>query len=68
LKSQSALPDGNHNFGVSALCANKTDAALPYFKAALLNEYCSINSGFCQGIAIELLEIGCSEVNWHYGT
>lgn len=35
LKSQPAHPDGNHNLGVLALSANKTNAALQYFKAAL---------------------------------
>ena len=35
LKSQPAHPDGNHNLGVLALSSNKTNEALPYFKAAL---------------------------------
>jgi len=35
LQSQPAHPDANHNLGVLAVLANKTDAALPLFKVAL---------------------------------
>jgi tetratricopeptide (TPR) repeat protein len=35
LQSQPLHPDANHNLGVLAVAANKTDAALPLFKNAL---------------------------------
>ena len=35
LQSQSLHPDANHNLGALAVLANKADAALPLFKAAL---------------------------------
>ena len=35
LQSQPSHPDANHNLGVLAVSLNKTDAALPLFKAAL---------------------------------
>ena len=35
LQSQPLNPDANHNLGVLAVSANNTEAALPFFKAAL---------------------------------
>ena len=35
LQSQPTHPDANHNLGVLAVAFNKSDAALPLFKAAL---------------------------------
>tara|TARA_X000000950_G_scaffold65785_1_gene80942 strand:+ start:13115 stop:14776 length:1662 start_codon:yes stop_codon:yes gene_type:complete len=35
LQSKQAHPDANYNLGVIAVCLNKSDAALPYFKTAL---------------------------------
>jgi tetratricopeptide (TPR) repeat protein/2-polyprenyl-3-methyl-5-hydroxy-6-metoxy-1,4-benzoquinol methylase len=35
LKSQPTHPDANHNLGLIAVSVNKTDAAVPLFKAAL---------------------------------
>ena len=35
LKAQPKHPDANHNMGVMAVGVEKTEAALPFFKAAL---------------------------------
>ena len=35
LQSQPAHPDANHNLGILAVSANKTEAALPHFESAL---------------------------------
>ena len=35
LQSQPQHPDANHNLGVLAVSVKKTEAALPFFKAAI---------------------------------